>query len=102
MLLKKQGKRKMTLKEKLLIYFFKNMIDQNFDEWYNCDIDSDGFFIQDGLNTSKKLISNRTKVFMEYLNTFGKASGLDLNSDYDENTSMASDLLLKVLTEKDS
>jgi hypothetical protein len=102
MLLKKQGKRKMTLKEKLLIYFFKNMIDQNFDEWYSCDIDSDGFFIQDGLNTSKKLISNRTKVFMEYLNTFSKASGLDLNSDYDENTSMASDLLLKVLTEKDS
>lgn len=92
----------MTLKEKLLIYFFKNMIDQNFDEWYSCDIDSDGFFIQDGLNTSKKLISNRTKVFMEYLNTFSKVSGLDLNSDYDENTSMASDLLLKVLTEKDS
>lgn len=92
----------MTLKEKLLIYFFKNMIDQNFDEWYSCDIDSDGFFIQDGLNTSKKLISNRTKVFMEYLDTFSKASGLDLDSDYDENTSMAEDLLLKVLTEKDS
>lgn len=90
----------MTLKEQFLIYFFKNLIDDNFDEWYSCDIDDKGNFIQDGLNTSKKLITNRTKVFMEYLDTFSKASGLDLNSDYDENTSIASELLLKVLSEK--
>lgn len=92
----------MTLKEQFLIDFFKNLIDQEFDEWYSCDIDNKGNFIQDGLNTSKKVILNRTKVFMEYLDTFSKASGLDLNSDYDENTSIASELLLKVLSEKGS
>lgn len=99
MLLKKQGK-EMTLKEELLIRFFKNLIDQDFEDWYGSDIDNEGRLIQKELNTSKKLISNKVKVLLEYIDAFCQASGLDKNSDYGENTSLASDLIMKVLTEK--
>lgn len=90
----------MTLKEKLLINFFERLMENDFDDWFSSDVDYDGNIKKENLQESKDLISSKTKVFKEYLSTFCKEAGLDLDSDYNGNTELASELILKLLTEK--
>ena len=90
----------MTLKEKFLINFFEKLMEYDFDDSYSADTDYDGNIKKENLQESKELISNKTKVFKEYLSAFCKEAGLDLDSDYNSNTELATELILKLLTEK--
>lgn len=90
----------MTLKEKFLISFFEDLMEDTFDDLYSADTDYDGNIKKENLQESKDLISSKTKVYKEYLSAFCKESGLDLDSDYNGNTELATELILKLLTEK--
>lgn len=90
----------MTLKEKFLINFFEKLMEDDFDDLYSADTDYDGNIKKENLQESKDLISSKTKVYKEYLDAFCKEAGLDLDSDYNGNTELATELILKLLTEK--
>ena len=90
----------MTLKEKFLISFFEGLMEDTFDNLYSADTDYDGNIKKENLRESKDLISSKTKVYKEYLDAFCKESGLDLDSDYNGNTELATELILKLLTNK--
>ena len=90
----------MTLKEKFLISFFEGLMEDTFDDLYSADTDYNGIIKKENLKESKDLISSKTKVYKEYLDAFCKEAGLDLNSDYNGNTELATELILKLLTEK--
>lgn len=90
----------MTLKEKFLISFFEDLMEDTFDDLYSADTDYDGNIKKENLQESKELISSKTKVYKEYLDAFCKEAGLDLDSDYNGNTELATELILKLLTEK--
>lgn len=90
----------MTLKEKFLISFFEDLMEDTFDNLYSADTDYDGNIKKENLQESKDLISSKTKVYKEYLCAFCKEAGLDLDSDYNGNTELATELILKLLTEK--
>ena len=90
----------MTLKEKFLISFFEGLMEDTFDDLYSADTDYDGNIKKENLQESKDLISSKTKVYKEYLSAFCKAADLDMNSDYNGNTELATELILKLITEK--
>lgn len=90
----------MTLKEKFLINFFEKLMENDFDDLYSADTDYDSNIKKENLQESKDLISSKTKVYKEYLDAFCKEAGLDLDSDYNGNTELATELILKLLTEK--
>lgn len=90
----------MTLKEKFLISFFEGLMEDTFDELYSEDTDYDGTIKKENLKESKELISSKTKVYKEYLSAFCKEAGLDLDSDYNGNTELATELILKLITDK--
>ena len=90
----------MTLKEKFLISFFEGLMEDTFDELYSEDTDYDGTLKKENLQESKELISSKTKVYKEYLSAFCKEAGLDLDSDYNGNTELATELILKLITDK--
>lgn len=90
----------MTLKEKFLINFFEGLMEDTFDDLYSADTDYDGNIKKENLQESKDLISSKTKVYKEYLDAFCKEAGLDLDSDCNGNTELATELILKLLTEK--
>lgn len=90
----------MTLKEKFLIRFFEGLMEENFEDLYSADTDYEGNVKTENLQESKEIISSKAKVYKEYLDAFCKEAGLDLDSDYNGNTELASELILKLLTEK--
>ena len=90
----------MTLKEKFLINFFEKLMENDFDDLYSADTDYDSNIKKENLQESKDLISSKTKVYKEYLDAFCKEAGLDLDSDHNGNTELATELILKLLTEK--
>lgn len=89
----------MTLKEKFLIRFFEGLMEENFEDLYSADTDYEGNVKAENLQESKEIISSKAKVYKEYLDAFCKEAGLDLDSDYNGNTELASELILKLLTE---
>lgn len=90
----------MTLKEKFLISFFEGLMENDFEELYSEDTDYEGNVKTENLQESKEIISSKAKVYKEYLDAFCKEAGLDLDSDYNGNAELASELILKLLTEK--
>lgn len=90
----------MTLKEKFLISFFEGLMEDTFDDLYSADTDYDGAIKKENLQESKDLISSKVLVYKEYLEAFCKAAGLELDSDYNGNTELATELILKLLTNK--
>lgn len=90
----------MTLKEKFLISFFEGLMENDFEELYSEDTDYEGNVKTENLQESKEIISSKAKVYKEYLGAFCKEAGLDLDSDYNGNTELATELILKLLTEK--
>lgn len=90
----------MTLKEKFLISFFEGLMENDFEELYSEDTDYEGNVKTENLQESKEIISSKAKVYKEYLDAFCKEAGLDLDSDYNGNTELATELILKLLTEK--
>lgn len=90
----------MTLKEKFLISFFEGLMENDFEELYSEDTDYEGNVKTENLQESKEIISSKTKVYKEYLDAFCKEAGLDLDSDYNGNTELATELILKLFTEK--
>lgn len=90
----------MTLKEKFLINFFEKLMEDDFDDLYSADTDYDGFIKKENLKETQELISSKVLVYKEYLDAFCKAAGLELDSDYNGNTELATELILKLLTEK--
>lgn len=89
----------MTLKEKFLISFFEGLMENDFEELYSEDTDYEGNVKTENLQESKEIISSKAKVYKEYLNAFCKEAGLDLDSDYNGNTELATELILKLITE---
>lgn len=89
----------MTLKEKFLISFFEGLMENDFEELYSEDTDYEGNVKTENLQESKEIISSKAKVYKEYLDAFCKEAGLDLDSDYNGNTELASELILKLFTE---
>ena len=89
----------MTLKEKFLISFFEGLMENDFEELYSEDTDYEGNVKTENLQESKEIISSKTKVYKEYLDAFCKEAGLDLDSDYNGNTELATELILKLFTE---
>lgn len=87
----------MTLKEKFLISFFEYLMQDTFDDLYSADTDYNGIIKKENLQESKDLISSKTKVYKEYLDAFCKEAGLDLDSDYNGNTELATELILKLI-----
>lgn len=87
----------MTLKEKFLINFFEKLMENDFDDLYSADTDYDSNIKKENLQESKDLISSKTKVYKEYLDAFCKEAGLDLDSDYNGNTELATELILKLI-----
>ena len=87
----------MTLKEKFLINFFEGLMEDTFDDLYSADTDYDGNIKKENLQESKDLISSKTKVYKEYLDAFCKEASLDLDSDYNGNTELATELILKLI-----
>lgn len=75
-------------------------MEDDFDDLYSADTDYDSNIKKENLQESKDLISSKTKVYKEYLDAFCKEAGLDLDSDYNGNTELATELILKLLTEK--
>lgn len=90
----------MTLKEKFLISFFEGLMENDFEELYSEDTDYEGNVKTENLQESKEIISSKAKVYKEYLDAFCKEAGLDLDSDYNGNTELATELILKLFTEK--
>ena len=90
----------MTLKEKFLISFFEGLMENVFEELYSEDTDYEGNVKTENLQESKEIISSKAKVYKEYLDAFCKEAGLDLDSDYNGNTELATELILKLFTEK--
>ena len=90
----------MTLKEKFLINFFEKLMEDDFDDLYSADTDYDGFIKKENLKETQELISSKVLVYKEYFDAFCKAAGLELDSDYNGNTELATELILKLLTEK--
>lgn len=90
----------MTLKEKFLISFFEGLMENDFEELYSEDTDYEGNVKTENLQESKEIISSKVKVYKEYLDAFCKEAGLDLDSDYNGNTELATELILKLFTEK--
>lgn len=90
----------MTLKEKFLISFFEGLMENDFEELYSEDTDYEGNVKTENLQESKEIISSKAKVYKEYLDAFCKEAGLDLDSDYNGNTELATELILKLLTKK--
>ena len=90
----------MTLKEKFLISFFEGLMENDFEELYSEDTDYEGNVKTENLQESKEIISSKAKVYKEYLDAFCKEAGLDLDSDYNGNTELAIELILKLFTEK--
>ena len=90
----------MTLKEKFLISFFEGLMENDFEELYSEDTDYEGNVKKENLQESKEIISSKAKVYKEYLDAFCKEAGLDLDSDYNGNTELATELILKLFTEK--
>ena len=90
----------MTLKEKFLISFFEGLMENDFEELYSEDTDYEGNVKIENLQESKEIISSKAKVYKEYLDAFCKEAGLDLDSDYNGNTELATELILKLFTEK--
>lgn len=90
----------MTLKEKFLINFFEKLMEDDFDDLYSVDTDYDGFIKKENLEETQELISSKVLVYKEYLDAFCKAAGLDLDSDYNGNAELATELILKLITEK--
>ena len=90
----------MTLKEKFLISFFEGLMENDFEELYSEDTDYEGNLKTENLQESKEIISSKAKVYKEYLDAFCKEAGLDLDSDYNGNTELATELILKLFTEK--
>ena len=90
----------MTLKEKFLIRFFEGLMENDFEELYSEDTDYEGNVKTENLQESKEIISSKAKVYKEYLDAFCKEAGLDLDSDYNGNTELAIELILKLFTEK--
>ena len=90
----------MTLKEKFLISFFEGLMENDFEELYSEDTDYEGNVKKENLQESKEIISSKVKVYKEYLDAFCKEAGLDLDSDYNGNTELATELILKLFTEK--
>ena len=90
----------MTLKEKFLISFFEGLMKNDFEELYSEDTDYEGNIKTENLQESKEIISSKAKVYKEYLDAFCKEAGLDLDSDYNGNTELATELILKLFTEK--
>ena len=89
----------MTLKEKFLISFFEGLMENYFEELYSEDTDYEGNVKTENLQESKEIISSKAKVYKEYLDAFCKEAGLDLDSDYNGNTELATELILKLITE---
>lgn len=89
----------MTLKEKFLISFFEGLMENDFEELYSEDTDYEGNVKTENLQESKEIISSKAKVYKEYLDAFCKEAGLDLDSDYNGNTELATELILKLFTE---
>lgn len=89
----------MTLKEKFLISFFEGLMENDFEELYSEDTDYEGNVKTENLQESKEIISSKAKVYKEYLDAFCKEAGLDLDSDYNGNTELATELILKLITE---
>ena len=89
----------MTLKEKFLISFFEGLMENDFEELYSEDTDYEGNIKTENLQESKEIISSKAKVYKEYLDAFCKEAGLDLDSDYNGNTELATELILKLFTE---
>lgn len=87
----------MTLKEKFLISFFEGLMENDFEELYSEDTDYEGNVKTENLQESKEIISSKAKVYKEYLYAFCKEAGLDLDSDYNGNTELATELILKLL-----
>lgn len=87
----------MTLKEKFLISFFEGLMENDFEELYSEDTDYEGNVKTENLQESKEIISSKAKVYKEYLDAFCKEAGLDLDSDYNGNTELATELILKLL-----
>ena len=90
----------MTLKEKFLISFFEGLMENDFEELYSEDTDYEGNVKTENLQESKEIISSKAKVYKEYLDAFCKEADLDLDSDYNGNTELATELILKLFTEK--
>ena len=90
----------MTLKEKFLISFFEGLMENDFEELYSEDTDYEGNVKTENLQESKEIISSKAKVYKEYLDAFCKEAGLDLDSDYNGNTELATELILRLFTEK--
>ena len=90
----------MTLKEKFLISFFEGLMENDFEELYSEDTDYEGNVKTENLQESKEIISSKAKVYKEYLDAFCKEAGLNLDSDYNGNTELATELILKLFTEK--
>lgn len=90
----------MTLKEKFLISFFEGLMENDFEELYSEDTDYEGNVKTENLQESKEIISSKAKVYKEYLDAFCKEAGLDLDSDYNGNTELATELILKLFNEK--
>ena len=90
----------MTLKEKFLISFFEGLMENDIEELYSEDTDYEGNVKTENLQESKEIISSKVKVYKEYLDAFCKEAGLDLDSDYNGNTELATELILKLFTEK--
>ena len=86
----------MTLKEKFLISFFEGLMENDFEELYSEDTDYEGNVKTENLQESKEIISSKVKVYKEYLDAFCKEAGLDLDSDYNGNTELATELILKL------
>lgn len=89
----------MTLKEKFLISFFEGLMENDFEELYSEDTDYECNVKTENLQESKEIISSKVKVYKEYLDAFCKEAGLDLDSDYNGNTELATELILKLFTE---
>ena len=89
----------MTLKEKFLISFFEGLMENDFEELYSEDTDYEGNVKTENLQESKEIISSKAKVYKEYLDAFCKEAGLDLDSDYNGNTELATELILQLITE---
>lgn len=87
----------MTLKEKFLISFFEYLMQDTFDDLYSADTDYNGIIKKENLKETQELISSKVLVYKEYLDAFCKAAGLDLDSDYNGNTELATELILKLI-----
>lgn len=92
----------MTIREKLFTaYLEKSINSEDFENWFDEDADFDDFTIEkESLERSKKILKLKAKLLNEYFTAFCDEAKIDLNSEISGDNSLASDLLMKVLTEK--